>query len=220
MKVKRYLAAVIRCHDRYLIMRPSPRTGHENDPFFFPGSKKSKFYNDKIYLAAQLDTKYAIAVRVRDFMGKSVIKNGKEVIELYAYYCELRSQIKFNRKAVDYRFANSDNILSFNLEPNDRIIAERLHFFKRVYDYTLPSEPASRSVDVELSYYVDALNYFGDAIDSKDREDLYNLIVSRANIRLIRGAYLWVLKQNNLDYNEHLRALEKERAKYKKKHRN
>lgn len=219
MKVERYLAAVINCRDRYLIIRPSPSEIGQAVPFFFPGCKKSKFYDDKVYLQAQMDSKYALALRVRDFMGKSVVVKGHVKTEVYAYYCELRIQIQFDRKEIDYRFVNADDILSFNMDENDKEIATRLHYFKRVYDYALPSTYTSPAEDKELAYYVDSLNYFGKAIEDKDREDMFNLIVSHAPIKLVRGAYLWILNRNKLDYNEYLQALDKERAKYAKKHK-
>lgn len=199
-----YVCAVIHVNGLYLILRERRPAERPTQGYFFPGGKWNEKYPADEYLKAQIYKKYGLEVNVETFMGGATIFNGHAVTTLNAYYCALKNKPKLDKKIIDYRWVKAEEILGFYLEPEDRLIAERLYHFHKVYDAEIRLNARNQKETNEAWFYFDSLVYFGPRVAMKDVKDFNELVRTDATIEAIRSAYKWVLVQNHLDYNEYL----------------
>ncbi len=204
-KIKNYVCAVIKCQNLYLILRPYKESNLPLTGFFFPGCavEKQRVPMD-ILLVGQMKEKYNIDIKITSYMGCSIVKTPLCEIHLYAYYCQFIKTPRLNRDLLDYRFVTLSELGNYYLEDNDKIIAERLKHFHRVYDLELPLTRRDLKESKEIWFYIDSLSYFKKRLVKKDYDDLLQLFYLDASLLEIRDAYKWTLRQNDLDYNEYL----------------
>lgn len=199
-----FVGAILHQDKNILIMRESNQPSLPTHPFFFPGAMMVKHVDPDLLLVEEVKAKYGLDIAIEEYVGESVVETLNQIIHLHAYYARFINKPQFNRKQIDYRFVSVDDLLSYFLDANDHLIAERIYYFNDVYNLSLPTKTKDYHSNKELWFYYDSLLYYKKRMVKKDYEDIVNLIYTDVDIKKFRQAYKWILKQNNLDYNEYL----------------
>ena len=199
-----FVGAIIHQDNNILIMREFDQPSLPTHPYFFPGAKMVKHVAPDLLLIEELKAKYGFMIAIEEYIGESVVETLDQIVHLHAYYAHFLTKPHFNHKQIDYRFVSVNDLLSYFLDSNDHIIAERVYYFNDVYNLSLPSINKDYRSNQELWFYYESLCYYKKRMVKKDYEDIVNLIYTDCDNKKFRQAYKWILKQNHLDYNEYL----------------